>query len=374
MSQSNPAAPENCDCRRQDAPVESALPLSYARTLSWLSLVVILLTSLGLSFFISNSARETLLTRQEDFARLLVENLNSQIFRRFALPTILANGRIALRQPAQYERLDQVVQSVIHGLPVERLRIYDFSRLVAYSTKKEDLGRAGLSPPNLDDVLHGAAPKSEIISSIPAWQAPFRVPLREGTFVLRVLYPLRGETLRPGEQAPVMGALELTQEELAARLGKSRPAIANALRLLQLSQAARDDLRAGNISAGHARCLLGVTDAEAAEALRRRIISHALTVRDAEEAASFWRENHLLPWQAENASPGEARTEKEPRARTGRKKSAQIRSLQENLSQTLACKALVSGNEQNGKITLSYASAEELQNLLARLGVDLPNA
>lgn len=168
MSQSNPAEPENSDRRRQDAPVENALPLSYARTLSWLSLGVILLTSLGLSFFISNSARETLLTRQEDFARLLVENLNSQIFRRFALPTILANGRIALRQPAQYERLDQVVQSVIHGLPVERLRIYDFSRLVAYSTRKEDLGRAGLSPPNLDDVLHGAVPKSEIISSMPA--------------------------------------------------------------------------------------------------------------------------------------------------------------------------------------------------------------
>ena len=212
MSQSNPAAPENCDCRRQDAPVESALPLSYARTLSWLSLLVIMATSLVLSFFIANSAREALLTRQENFSRLLAENLNHQIYRRFALPTLLAHGRIALRQPAQYERLDQVVQSVIHGLPVERLRIYDFSRLVAYSTKKEDLGRAGLSPPNLDDVLHGAAPKSEIISSIPAWQAPFRVPLREGTFVLRVLYPLRGETLRPGEQAPVMRALDLTQD------------------------------------------------------------------------------------------------------------------------------------------------------------------
>ena len=212
MSESNHVSPETCECRKQAAPAESALPLSYARTLSWLSLVVILLTSLGLSFFISNSARETLLTRQEDFARLLVENLNSQIFRRFALPTILASGRIALRQPTQYEQLDRVVQSVIQGLPVERLRIYDFSRLVAYSTKKEDVGRAGLSPPNLDDVLHGAAPKSEIISSIPAWQAPFRVPLREGTFVLRVLYPLRGEPLRPGEDAPVMGALELTQD------------------------------------------------------------------------------------------------------------------------------------------------------------------
>ena len=137
---------------------EGGLPLSYARPLSWLSLVVILLTSLGLSFFISNSARETLLTRQEGFARLLVENLNSQIFRRFALPTLMGYGRIALRQPAQYERLDQVVQSVLQGLPVERLRIYDFSRLVAYSTHKEEVGRAGLSPDNLDDILHGGAP------------------------------------------------------------------------------------------------------------------------------------------------------------------------------------------------------------------------
>ena len=153
MSESNHVSPETCECRKQAAPAESALPLSYARTLSWLSLEVILLTRGGLSCLISLSARETLLSR-----------------------------------------------------------LYDFSRLVAYSTKKEDVGRAGLSPPNLDDVLHGAAPKSEIISSIPAWQAPFRVPLREGTFVLRVLYPLRGEPLRPGEDAPVMGALELTQD------------------------------------------------------------------------------------------------------------------------------------------------------------------
>lgn len=210
--QRNEACIRQCeDACAQAVDTDSALP-SYARTLSWLSLVVILLTSLGLSFFISNSARETLLTRQENFAQQLVENLNSQIFRRFALPTLLGYGRIALRQPEQYDRLDQVVKSVIHGLPVERLRIYDFSRLVAYSTKKEDLGRAGLSPPYLDDILGGGAPRSEIISTMPGWQAPFRVPLQEGSFVLRILYPLRGEPLHPGEEAPIMGALELTQD------------------------------------------------------------------------------------------------------------------------------------------------------------------
>ncbi|MDE6735487.1 MAG: two-component sensor histidine kinase [Desulfovibrio sp.] len=188
------------------------MPLSYARTLSWLSLLFILLSSLALSFFISSSVRDTLLRRQEDFARQLVENLNSQIYRRFALPTIMANGRIALRQPTQYEHLDRVVRSVIEGLPVEKLRIYDFTRRVAYSSDKEDQGRAGLAPPNVDAVLDGSTVSSEIISSIPAWQAPFRVPLKEGTFVLRVLYPLRGEPMGPEHKVPVMGALELTQD------------------------------------------------------------------------------------------------------------------------------------------------------------------
>lgn len=192
--------------------VEKALPLSYARTLSWLSLLFILLTSLGLSIFIAGSVRETLLKRQQDFTRLLVENLNNQIFRRFAVPTILAGGRIELRQTSQYDRLDSVVRSVIEGLPVERLRIYDFSHLVAYSTHKEDQGKAGLGPENLDDILAGKATGAEIVATIPPWQALFRVPLKKGTFVLRVFYPLRGEPLAPGETPPVMGALELSQD------------------------------------------------------------------------------------------------------------------------------------------------------------------
>ena len=194
------------------ATAEQDLPLSYARTLSWLSLLVIMATSLVLSFFIANSAREALLTRQENFSRLLAENLNHQIYRRFALPTLLAHGRIALRQPSQYERLDQVVQSVVHGLPMERLRIYDFTRVVAYSTSRDELGRMGVGPESLDSTLRGGVPKPELISNIPDWRALFHLPLPPGTFVLRTLYPLRGEPLQPGAEPPIMGALELTQD------------------------------------------------------------------------------------------------------------------------------------------------------------------
>lgn len=191
---------------------ETSLPLSYARALSWLSLVFILLTSLGLSFFIASSVRSALLNKQEDFTRLLVENLNSQIFRRFAVPTIMAGGRIALRQPSQYEHLDRVVRSVIEGLPVERVRIFDFSHLAAYSTVKEEQGQTGLAPDSLSRVLEGISTESEIISSIPPWQAWFHLPLNKGTFVVRVLYPLRGEAYGPDHPAPVLGALELTQD------------------------------------------------------------------------------------------------------------------------------------------------------------------
>ncbi len=190
------------------------LPLSYARTLSWLSLLLILTISLVLSVFIANSARENLLTKQEEFANLVASNLNHQIYRRFMLPTVLAYGRVTLRNAAQYERLDEIVRSVIHGLEMQRLRLYDFSRIVSYSTDNEDLGRTGIAPLSVGDALRGEKPKSEIISTFPMWQAPFRLPLEPGSFVLRTIYPLTGEVRNSqGEvHTPVMGVLELSQD------------------------------------------------------------------------------------------------------------------------------------------------------------------
>lgn len=186
---------------------------------------------------------------------------------------------------------------------------------------------------------------------------------------------LQREDLNPIEEALALQGLRetlgLTQEELAARLGKSRPAVANSLRLLQLSPAAREDLQAGRISAGHARCLLGVDMAEAADALRQRILSHSLTVRQAEEAVAHWRSAHVLPWQEETESQ---KTAARPKAGSGRKKTPQLLYLQKNLSQTLACKATISGDEHTGRINLAYASRDELQTLLERLGVGLPSA
>ncbi len=187
------------------------LSLSYARTLSWLSLLVVLLTSLGLSFVMSNQARQALMARQEGFATLLVHNLNNQIFQRFAVPTILAYGHISLRQDEQYERLDAVVRSVIQGLPVSRLRVYDFSRVVAYSTEPSEIGHRGLAPINISSVFQGKTPKPETLTRFTFWELPFNWPLPEGSFQLKVLFPLRGDAYKT-VPTPVLGVLELTQD------------------------------------------------------------------------------------------------------------------------------------------------------------------
>ena len=196
------------------------LPLSYARALSWVSLVLILCTSLGISVVITNSAKESLLAKRTDFARLLAENLNHQIYRRFTLPTSLLFGRIPLREPAIYERLDQVILSVIHGWQLKSLRIYDFTSTVVYSADQEELGNTSLAGDAVRNSLQGDGPKFEIIAAIPMRKALFMVTtLEPDSFVLRTTFPLRIES-RSGvdmesdaeETSPIMGVLEFHQD------------------------------------------------------------------------------------------------------------------------------------------------------------------
>lgn len=185
---------------------------------------------------------------------------------------------------------------------------------------------------------------------------------------------LQREDLNPMEEAQALQqlreTLKLTQEALAARLGKSRPAIANALRLLQLSPAAQADLHHGRLSAGHARCLLALGNDEralaAAEVLRSHIISESLSVRQAEEAVALWREEQRLPWTAASeAAPQRP-------APCKRKKLPQIAALQKSLCAALPCKARVSGDMESGRITLRYTSPQELEALLNRLHCHIP--
>lgn len=88
---------------RKEKKAASGLPFSLARFFSWVSLVLVLVSSAILALFIGNTTTTTLLDSQEEYALLLAENLNKQIFRRFTLPVTYASGRVALGDPVQYK-------------------------------------------------------------------------------------------------------------------------------------------------------------------------------------------------------------------------------------------------------------------------------
>ena len=192
------------------------LSFGLTRFLSWISLVLILASSVTLAFFIGNSARNTLLLRQQQYAQLMAGNLNHQIYRRFTLPTYLTFGRIALRQPVQYQQLDEVVQSTIHGLHVEELRIYGGDNIVNYSIEKSELGRGDLTPASVPVAMQSGEPSFEILSGVSMLKAMFMLELPPGSYVLRTIFPLSvdigtdSDTGKP--EALVTGVLEIKQD------------------------------------------------------------------------------------------------------------------------------------------------------------------
>ena len=189
-------------------------PFQPVKFLSWTSLLLILAVNLVVSFFITNQVRQAMLEKNREFSLLLAENLNHQIFQRFTLPTVIGFGRIELKNPAQYERLEQIILSTIHSFHVLEVRIYDFEPQVAYSTNKDIVGSNDSADMAVQQALEPGVSNFEQITRVSPWKALFKLNLEPESFVLRTIYPLRAERgfdpiTGPG---PIMGALVFTQD------------------------------------------------------------------------------------------------------------------------------------------------------------------
>ncbi|MDE5879160.1 MAG: ParB/RepB/Spo0J family partition protein [Desulfovibrio sp.] len=244
----------------------------------------------------------------------------------------------------------------------------------------DSIRQQGIIQPLLVRPLDGE--RFQIVAGERRWRAAERAGLFEVPVFVRemdeqeamaaaLIENLQREDLNPVEEAEALNALRetlgITQEELAARLGRSRPAIANALRLLQLDENALADLREGRITAGHGRCLVGVSEGEAAEALRQRIVLTGMTVREAEEAVAHLKDTGAFPWEAGTTEePGPAHRKS---AATRKPAPAALEDLRQRLSTALDCQVRISGTQRKGRITLAYASPDDLSALLARLGL-----
>ncbi|NDB97151.1 MAG: ParB/RepB/Spo0J family partition protein [Verrucomicrobia bacterium] len=206
----------------------------------------------------------------------------------------------------------------------------------------------------------------ELIAGERRWRAARKLNLNKVPAIVRVatdqqvlelalIENLQRAELDPVEEADGYATLietfGLKQDEVAERVGKNRATVANALRLRSLPNEVRDLLRSKQISVGHAKAILGLSEAPAQNAVAREVVKRGLSVRQAE-----------------------ALVRRQTNGTRGRKKgrgnqSADWRDLELRLQRATGTRVRIVGKAERGHIELPYTSQDELERLTAHLGV-----
>jgi len=158
----------------------------------------------------------------------------------------------------------------------------------------------------------------------------------------------------------LMSDFGLTQEQVAAKVGKNRTTVANALRLLKLSTDVQAALAEDSISEGHARAILTVEDEKQQNALLRQVIDGGLSVRQTEEAARRLSERPQTAERGRRSAVGGQRS-------TEREMPAATRALEDDFRRALGTKVQVFRSRKGGKIVLHFYSEEELEAIYTQI-------
>lgn len=207
----------------------------------------------------------------------------------------------------------------------------------------------------------------ELVAGERRWRAAKRaglqfipVVVREVTDALSLqqalVENLHREDLNPIEEAAACQQLiedfELTQEEVAQRVGRSRSAVANLLRLFQLPPQVQKLVAEGKLSSGHAKALLSTPDRDFQELLAQRIAKDTLTVRDTEEAVRKHNEGPKAADGSDGSSP-----------RTPKLRPPGLLELEDLLSRQLDTRVRVDMGPKRGKVLIEFADLEDLERI-----------
>ncbi len=202
----------------------------------------------------------------------------------------------------------------------------------------------------------------ELIAGERRWRAAQKAGLKQVPVVVKdisgdapslemaIIENVQREELNCIEEAiayqQLVDEFQLSQEEIATRVGKNRATIANTLRLLKLPSAIREDITSGKITMGHARALLALDDMDDQLAVREMVLKKKLSVRDTER-----RVNEII--RSKNQPAGEAKLP-----------DANFKALEDDLRRLLGAPVRMVGTEAHGFIQISYANRDELMRLV----------
>jgi len=168
--------------------------------------------------------------------------------------------------------------------------------------------------------------------------------------------------LNPIEEAAafknLMDFSNLSQDELATRMGKNRSTVANALRLLKLPIEIQKSIEEGKVSSGHARALLSVTDVKLRDRLFKEILAGEVSVRETEKRAAAFN----------TEKTGKEKTTSETDGVKTVKRPPEVGAMEEKFIGKLGTKVIIDGDLNRGKIHIDYYSMEDLERLYEILG------
>jgi len=201
----------------------------------------------------------------------------------------------------------------------------------------------------------------ELVVGERRWRASKKAELKKIPAIIRevtdtesleiaLIENLNRQDLNPIEEADgyarLANDLGLTQEKIAKRMGKSREAVANTIRLLKLPRKVKEDMIAGKLTMGHARALLGLSTEKEIEAMRRKIVGQVLTVRQTEA--------QVTQTKGETGNPA---------VKKKAKKDIFIRNLEMELERRLGTKVEIAPGKKGGKLIITYYSDDDLERI-----------
>lgn len=256
----------------------------------------------------------------------------------------------------------------LRKLPVDMIKPGQYQPRSVFDTDKleelaESIRHQGIIQPVVVRVF--SDDEYELIAGERRWRAAQLAGLQEIPAIIRevpdeiaiamaLVENIQRENLNPMEEASALSRLieefQMTHQEAGDAVGRSRSAVSNLIRLLELSESVRELVDAHYLEMGHARALLSLDDRLQAQAARE-VVRKGLSVRETEQLV---------------------RRLKNPPQPAHRRVDPDTRHLQENLSEKLCTKVTLQHNARGkGKMTITYNSADELEGILENMGIKL---
>ena len=276
------------------------------------------------------------------------------------IPTSIMPTEIKTASGVVTANRDEIDLNNISANPKQPRRVFDEDLLTELALSIKEVGL--LQPPVVRSIGNG---KYQLIMGERRFRAAKLAGLKSIPVIIRqttddqllreaLIENIHRSQLNPLEEGAayqqLLNDFSYTHDELAAKLSKSRPAITNTMRLLNLPPAVQRKVAAGVISAGHARALLSLTDEKEIENLANRIVAEGLTVRAVEEIVAT----------------GGAKV-KAGSIRSGKIIAPKLKEISDQLSDHLDTRVSVELGKQKGKIVIEFATVEDLERINSKI-------